>query len=143
MTINNLCGPGDSTLYDLFRPSSGALLCSVPSGWSWDEVTIESNVCGPGPTPMYRIVAPVAGAWDYAVPSGWAYDTVIVENGICGAGPHNVYHLARQPSFTDRCGIRRDPAPQCVVGPVTECSGQGSGFVAVADMSACRVWGWA
>jgi|GEM_PF-842727 len=69
--------------------------CSVPAGYTWDQVVNQLNVCNPsGWAYSYHLRTPVNNLWACSVPSGFTYDQVANNLNVCS--PSNFaysYHL--------------------------------------------------
>ena len=64
----------------------GTWACSVPSGYTWDQVE-RTSACG-SLSYRYRLRTPVNGLWACAIPFGWTYDS-IRSTSVCGStGPY-------------------------------------------------------
>jgi subtilisin family serine protease len=69
--------------------------CSVPAGYTWDQVINQLNVCNPGGWAYsYHLRTPVNNLWACSVPSGFTWDQVANNLNVCS--PSNFaysYHL--------------------------------------------------
>ncbi len=64
----------------------GTWACSVPSGYTWDQVE-PTGTCG-SLSYRYRLRTPVNGLWACAIPFGWSYDSLRATS-VCGStGPY-------------------------------------------------------
>lgn len=73
----------------------GTWACSVPAGYTWDQVQNQLNVCNPsGFAFSYHLRRPANGIWVCSVPSGFTWDQVTNNLNVCS--PSNFafsYHL--------------------------------------------------
>ncbi len=83
------------------RPASldNTWACSVPAGYTYDQVANRLNVCSPsGFAYSYHLRTPSDGVWACTVPSGFTYDQVANRLNVCSpSGFAYSYHL-RTPS---------------------------------------------
>jgi hypothetical protein len=75
--------------------TAGFWACSVPAGFTYDQVVNQLGVCSPFSFAFsYHLITPADAVWACSVPAGFTYDQVVNQLSVCS--PSNFassYHL--------------------------------------------------
>ncbi len=124
----------------------GTWACSVPAGYTYDQVQNQLNVCNPsGFANSYRLRAPADNIYTCTVPSGFTYDRVVNNLNVCSpSGFANSYNIRAPADNIYTCSVPSGFTYDRVVNNLNVCSA--SGFansyhirVPVVGLWACTV----
>ncbi|MGQ0840002.1 S8 family peptidase [Actinokineospora sp.] len=124
----------------------GTYACSIPPGYTWDQVVNQLNVCNPsGFANSYRLRSPANNIYVCSVPSGYVWDQVSNQLNVCNpSGFANSYRLRAPGDNFYACSIPAGHTWDRVVNQLNVCNP--SGFansynvrVPVVGLWACSV----
>ena len=105
----------------------GTYACSVPAGYTWDQVVSQLGVCSPtGFANSYRLRSPADGIYVCSVPSGFVWDQVVNNLSVCSpSGFANSYRLRAPGDAFYACAVPAGHTWDRVVNNLSVCSPSG------------------
>jgi subtilisin family serine protease len=102
----------------------GTWMCSVPAGYTYDQVVNQLNVCVPGYfANSYRIRTPVDTLWACSVPAGFIHDQVVNQLNVCSPSNFaNSYRLRTPGDNFYACSVPAGYTYDRVVNQLNVCS---------------------
>ena len=126
VTVRDSAGRTASTSFgwSITQNLDGTYACSVPAGYTWDQVVSQYNVCAPfAYANSYRLRSPADGVSVCSVPSGWVWDQVVNQLNMCSPSNFaNSYRLRAPADNIQVCSVPSGYTWDRVVNQLNMCS---------------------
>ncbi|NVK79182.1 hypothetical protein HG542_16100 [Streptomyces morookaense] len=108
----------------------GVWSCSVPQGYTYDQVVSRLGSCGQGFAPQYHLRAPQDGIWACSVPdSSFTWDQVVSRVNTCSTSGFAVsYHMRVPVNGLWACTVPPGFVYDQAVSRVSTCSTSGFAY---------------